>query len=392
MSTSTTHSRIARLPQSLSPSGIRAFFDVVATMPDVITLGVGEPDFPTPWHICDAVLHSLRRGETSYTSNPGTLELRTEIARMLARERGVEYDPGSQVLITVGVSEGLDLALRAILDPGDEVIVPEPCFPAYKACVILAGGHPTIVETKADHQFRLQVADVRAAITPRTKAIIIGYPNNPTGAVMSREDLLPIAQLAREHDLIVISDEIYDCLTYEGAHTCFASLPHMADRTILLNGFSKAYAMTGWRVGYAAGPRDILSAMTKIHSYSIMCAPTLAQAGALEALRNGRNARERMIAEYDQRRRFVVRRLNDMGLQCFWPRGAFYAFPSIEATGLSAEDFSRALLQEQKVAAVPGTAFGQCGEGHVRCTYANSMENLREALARLAAFVEKRAR
>jgi aminotransferase len=392
MSTITKRPRVAHRPDSLPGSGIRAFFDIVATMPDAITLGVGEPDFATPWHVCDAMLHSLRRGETSYTSNFGMLELRREIGRLLAEEREVEYDPESQVLVTVGVSEALDLALRAILDPGDEVIVPEPCFSAYKACVVLAGGEPVVVETRAEDEFRVQADAVRAAITPRSRALIIGYPNNPTGAVMERADLEPIAELADEHDLIVISDEIYDRLTYEGEHTCFPSLPGMADRTILLNGFSKAYAMTGWRIGYAAGPADIIALMGKIHSYTIMCAPTMAQVGALEALRNGQEARDRMISEYDQRRRVFVRSLNDIGLTCFWPRGAFYAFPSIRATGMKSEAFSRALLEEQKVAAVPGTAFGQCGEGHIRCTYANSMENLREALRRIEAFVARHAR
>jgi len=379
--------RLSLVAQVLPPSGIRRFFDLVATMPEVITLGVGEPDFATPWHICDALLHALRRGETSYTSNYGLLSLRQAIAEMLARDYGVSYDPETEILITVGVSEAIDLALRACVGPGEQVIVAEPCYVAYKACVILAGAEPVIVPTTAAEGFKLRPDALRAALTPRTKALIISYPNNPTGAVMTREELAAIAAVAIDHDLLVISDEIYARLTYEGQHTCLASLPDMRDRTILLNGFSKAYAMTGWRVGFAAAPADILEAMMRIHSYTALCAPITGQNAALEALRAGRPEMESMIAEYDQRRRLFVKGLNDIGLECPPPQGAFYAFPSIHATGLSSEEFCEKLLYQQKVAAVPGTAFGACGEGHIRCTYANSMDNLKEALRRLQLFM-----
>jgi len=379
--------RLSLVAQVLPPSGIRRFFDLVATMPEVITLGVGEPDFATPWHICDALLHALRRGETSYTSNYGLLSLRQAIAEMLARDYGVSYDPETEILITVGVSEAIDLALRACVGPGEQVIVAEPCYVAYKACVILAGAEPVIVPTTAAEGFKLRPEALWTALTPRTKALIISYPNNPTGAVLTREELAAIAAVAIDHDLLVISDEIYARLTYEGQHTCLASLPDMRDRTILLNGFSKAYAMTGWRVGFAAAPADILEAMMRIHSYTALCAPITGQNAALEALRAGRPEMESMIAEYDQRRRLFVKGLNDIGLECPPPQGAFYAFPSIHATGLSSEEFCEKLLYEQKVAAVPGTAFGACGEGHIRCTYANSMDNLKEALRRLQLFM-----
>ncbi|MFQ6132709.1 MAG: aminotransferase class I/II-fold pyridoxal phosphate-dependent enzyme [Armatimonadota bacterium] len=387
MSVAEKRRRLSRVAEVLPPSGIRRFFDLVATMPGVITLGVGEPDFPTPWHICDAVLHSLRRGETSYTSNYGLLELRQAIAHMLADDFGVSYDPESEILITAGVSEAIDLALRACVGPGDEVIVPEPCYVSYKSCAILAGAEAVIVPTTASEGFKLRPEALRAAVTERSRALVVGYPNNPTGAVMTREELAPIAQVAAEHDLLVISDEIYGRLTYEREHTCFASLPGMRERTILLNGFSKAYAMTGWRVGFAAAPADLLDAMMRIHSYTALCASTTGQNAALEALRAGRREMESMIAQYNQRRRLFAKGLNDLGLECPAPQGAFYAFPSVRATGMSSEEFCEKLLYEREVAAVPGTAFGACGEGHVRCSYATSTDNLKEALRRLQLFM-----
>jgi aminotransferase len=384
--------RLSRLAQVLPPSGIRRFFDLVATMPDAITLGVGEPDFATPWHICNAMLHALRRGETHYTSNLGLEELRREIARMLEEDFGVGYDPEREVLVTSGVSEAIDLAVRALVDPGDEVIVPEPCYVSYKACAFLAGAEPVVVPTRAEDGFRLRPEALQAVLTPRTKAVILGYPSNPTGATMPRAELAGIARVVSEADLLVIFDEIYAYLTYEGEHTCFASLPGMRERTILLNGFSKAYAMTGWRVGFAAAPADIIQAMTKIHGYTALCAPVTAQVGALEALRRGAPDRQAMVAQYDQRRRFLVKALNDIGLDCPTPQGAFYTFPSVARSGLRSEPFCEQLLREQQVAAVPGTAFGECGEGHIRCTYATSMDQLREAVRRLAAFVTPRLR
>lgn len=382
------NSRLSNLGRDLPPSGIREFFDLVIGMDDVISLGVGEPDFATPWHICDAAIAALRRGMTSYTSNLGLMELREAIAEDMQCRWGAPYDPATEIVTTVGVSEALDLTMRALLDPGDEVIVPEPCFVAYKPAVIMAGGVPVTVRTRAEDEFRLQPADLEAAITPRTKAILIGYPNNPTGATMSREDYLPLAQLCAKHDLLVLSDEIYALLTYEGEHTCFATLPQMRERTVVFNGFSKAYAMTGWRLGYACGPADIIEAINRLHAYTIMCAPVSAQVAALEALRHGEHEMRKMIAEYDQRRRVFVKGFNDIGLPCFVPKGAFYAFPQVGHLGLSAKEFSRRLLFEYNVAAVPGNAFGECGEGHLRCTYATSMDNLKLALERMAQLVE----
>ena len=380
--------RVSPLVRSIPPSGIRRFFDIVAEMSGVISLGVGEPDFVTPWHIRESCVHGLQRGYTSYTSNYGLLELRQEITRMIETDYGVTYNPKCEALVTVGVSEALDLAMRAILSPGDEVLVPEPCYVSYQACVTLAGGTPVSVSCTRENEFRVTVDQLAAAVTPRTKALLIGYPNNPTGAVMPREALAAIAQFAEQHDLIVISDEIYANLTYDGEHTCFASLPGMRDRTILLNGFSKAYAMTGWRIGYALGNEDFIAAMTKIHQFTMLCAPITAQIAAVEALQQGRPSRERMVAEYDKRRRLMVEGFRNMGLDCFEPKGAFYVFPSIQNTGLTSLEFAEKLLHAEKVALVPGNAFGACGECYIRCSYAASSKNLSEALDRIARFVK----
>ena len=380
--------RVSPLVRSIPPSGIRRFFDIVAEMSGVISLGVGEPDFVTPWHIRESCVHGLQRGYTSYTSNYGLLELRQEITRMIETDYGVTYNPKCEALVTVGVSEALDLAMRAILSPGDEVLVPEPCYVSYQACVTLAGGTPVSVSCTRENEFRVTVDQLAAAVTPRTKALLIGYPNNPTGAVMPREALAAIAQFAEQHDLIVISDEIYANLTYDGEHTCFASLPGMRDRTILLNGFSKAYAMTGWRIGYALGNEDFIAAMTKIHQFTMLCAPITAQIAAVEALQQGRPSRERMVAEYDKRRRLMVEGFRNMGLDCFEPKGAFYVFPSIQNTGLTSLEFAEKLLHAEKVALVPGNAFGASGEGYIRCSYAASSKNLSEALDRIARFVK----
>lgn len=384
--------RTSRVARELPPSGIRRFFDLVIGVPDVITLGVGEPDFATPWHICDAMLHALRRGHTSYTSNHGLLELRQEISRMLERDYGVEYSPEREIVVTAGVSEALDVLLRAILDPGDEVIVPEPCYVAYKACVLLAGGRPVVVETRSADGWTLCPEAVQAAVSPRTKALLIGYPNNPTGAVMTREQLQQIVDVAAQAGLLLISDEIYGRLTYEGTHTCVPGLSGAWERTVLLDGFSKAYAMTGWRIGFAAGPADIIEAMVRIHAYTALCAPITGQIAAIEALENGAEAMAGMVREFGQRRRLFVKGLKDAGLSCFEPKGAFYTFPSIQHTGVSSEDFCARLLQEEKVAVVPGTAFGACGEGYVRCTYANSFDALREAITRIKRFVGRLTR
>ncbi len=381
--------RISQRVAAVPPSGIRRFFDIAATMKDVISLGIGEPDFVTPPVILQAGIRSLEQGETHYTSNSGTLELRRELAAHLQRLYGVSYDPETELLITVGVSEALYLALTAIVDPGDEVIVPEPCFVAYTAEVVFAGGSPIVVDTKMEDDFQVTGAQVEAAVTPRTKAILIGYPNNPTGAVMTRERLLEVAQVAQRHDLLVISDEIYDRLVYGVPHTCFASLPGMRERTILLGGFSKDYAMTGWRIGYAAAPADLLEAMRKVHQYTIMSAPTTAQAAALEALRHGESAVQEMVAEYDRRRRLIVGGLNSLGLPTFEPRGAFYAFPRIADSGMDDHEFAERLLREEKVAVVPGSAFGRAGAGFVRCCYATAYEKIEEALERIGRFMRR---
>jgi len=361
-------------------------------MEGVISLGVGEPDFVTPWHIREAAIHSLEKGYTMYTSNSGLLELRQELVRYLRAAYHLDYDPYGELLITNGVSEGLDLALRAILDPGDEVILSDPCYVAYPPCVLFSGGVPVPVPTSPQNDFRLDASDIEARITNQTKAILIGYPANPTGAVMGREELAQIADVAKRHNLLVVSDEIYSRLVYETRHTCFASLPEMKERTILLGGFSKAYAMTGWRIGYAAANAEIIQAMTKIHQYTALCSPIMGQMAAIEALNSGEEEVERMVKEYDQRRRVIVKGLNEIGLACFEPKGAFYAFPSISITGLSSEEFAERLLLEERVAVVPGSAFGQCGEGHVRCCYATSLGDIEEALRRMGRFVGRHRR
>lgn len=373
----------------LKPSGIRKFFDIVATMHDVISLGIGEPDFDTPLGITQAGLRSLQAGHTHYTSNSGILELRRALAEHLQARYAVLYDPGSEILVSVGVSEALYLALTALLDPGDEVIIPTPCFVSYQAEVILAGGVPVEVPTYVEDGFQLRPDKLLAAITSRTKAILISSPNNPTGGVMTRQMLMEISRLAARHDLIVISDELYDQLVYGVEHVCFAGLPGMWERTILLGGFSKNYAMTGWRVGFAAAPANLLRGLLRIHQYTIMSAPTTAQDAALEALRSGGEAVEAMRQEYDRRRRLIVGGLNELGLPTFEPHGAFYAFPSISATGMDEETFAQKLLEEERVAVVPGSAFGPGGEGFVRCSYATAYEKIEEALLRLHRFVQR---
>ena len=380
---------VAQRVQQISPSGIRKFFDLLASMEGVISLGVGEPDFVTPWHIREAAVYAIEKGYTMYTSNYGMLELRQALARHLEERYGVRYDPAKEIIITVGVSEALDLATRAILDPGDEVITQDPCYVSYMPCVQLAGGVFVPVPTHFEAEFKVSAADIEKRVNRRTKAILLGYPNNPTGAVMDRAELLKISEVAQRHDILVISDEIYDRLVYGVEHTCFPSLPGMADRTILVGGFSKSYAMTGWRVGYACARPELIEAMVKIHQYAMLCAPIIAQMAALEALKFGERDVLEMVEEYDRRRRVMVKGFNDMGLPCFEPRGAFYVFPSVKPTGMSSEEFAEKLLMEEKVAVVPGSAFGQCGEGHVRCCYATSMAEIQEALARIARFVQR---
>ncbi len=382
-------SPVSQRAHSIAPSGIRKFFDLLASMDGVISLGVGEPDYTTPWHIREAAIYSLEQGRTMYTSNLGTPELRRELASHLHQKYGVKYDPETEILITVGVSEALDLAMRATIDPGDQVIIPAPCYVAYPAAVSLSGGIPIMVQTFEANNFEISASDIENALTPSTKAILSGYPANPTGAVMPREKLASVAEVACNNDLLVISDEIYSRLVYGVEHTCFAALPGMQKRTILLGGFSKAYAMTGWRIGYAAGPKEIIAAMTKIHQYTIMCAPTMAQVAALEALRGGEDNVLEMVADYNRRRKVIVKGLRDIGFSCFEPKGAFYAFPNITTTGMNSETFAEKLLQEEKVAVVPGTAFGACGEGYVRCCYATSLPELEEALVRIKRFVTK---
>ena len=376
--------------QNVAPSGIRKFFDIAAEMDDVISLGVGEPDFVTPWTIRESCVYGLEQGYTAYTANRGMPELREEIAKLKKAQAGIDYDPKTDILVTVGVSEALDLAMRALLAPGDEVLIPEPCYVSYKACTALAGGVPVPVPTRIENEFRITPDDLEAHLSPKTKVLLIGYPNNPTGAVMSRKELLAIAQFAEAHDLIVISDEIYGDLTYGAEpHVVFSSLPGMKDRTILLDGFSKSYAMTGWRIGYALGAPEIISAMTKIHQYTMLCAPVTAQIAAIEALRRGEKYMKKMAAEYDRRRGFIYRGLTEIGLQCFEPKGAFYIFPDIRVTGLSSEQFAEDLLRTEHVALVPGSAFGECGEGYVRCSYATALDKIDEALARIGNFVKK---
>ncbi len=387
------NSRLSARVNAVPPSGIRKYFDIAATMEDVITLGIGEPDFVTPAPILQAGLASLQRGNTAYTSNSGIWELRQAVSRSLHdRYQGPSYDPENEVLITVGVSEAMYLIMQAILDFGDEVIVPQPCFVAYTASVILAGGNVIDIPTYASDQFQVRPADIEAAITPRTKAILIGYPCNPTGAVMDRAGMLEIARIAEKHDLIVISDEIYDRLVYGGhQHVMFASLPGMAQRTVHLGGMSKDYAMTGWRVGYACGPADLLNAMRKIHQYLIMSAPTVGQEAALAAYTEPsvEGYVQEMVASYDSRRRFIVDGLNEIGLECFEPKGAFYCFPSVKSTGMNDHQFCDRLLEEERVAVIPGSAFGKGGEGHVRLAYCQSMESIEKALERMYRFTRR---
>ena len=375
--------------QNLSPSGIRKFFDIIASMDDVISLGVGEPDFVTPWHIREAAITSLESGHTMYTSNFGLMELRLEIAAHIRKLYEVNYDPSNEILVTVGVSEALDLVMRSILDPGDEVIVPEPTYVSYVPCIALAGGIPVDVPTTMENSFQVTAADIESRITPRTKAILLGYPNNPTGAVMTRDAMLEISNLAIKYDLTVISDEVYDRLVYGVEHTCFPSLPQMKHKSVLLGGFSKAYAMTGWRIGYACANSDIIEAMMKIHQYTMLCAPIQGQMAALEALRFGETEVENMRLEYDRRRRLMVNGLLSIGLDCIDPLGAFYTFPSIKSTGLTSEEFAEQLLLEEKVAVVPGSAFGESGEGQVRCCYAGSQKEIEGALVRIERFINK---
>lgn len=374
---------------SMPPSGIRRFFDLAAEMKGVISLGVGEPDFVTPWHIREECIYALEKGYTMYTPNQGLPELREEITRELSNTYQVIYHPDREVLVTVGVSEALDLAMRALVCPGDEVLIPEPSYVSYSPCARLAGGRPVFIKTSVENDFKITAEQVEDAITPNTKILLLCYPNNPTGAIMDRKELLAVAEVACAHDLIVISDEIYDRLTYVGKHTCMASLPGMRERTVLLQGFSKSYAMTGWRVGFVASNADFIAAMTKIHQYTILCAPITAQVAAIEALKKGKVAMKKMITEYDRRRRLVVKAFKEMNLPCFEPRGAFYAFPDISCTGLTSERFAEKLLKEEKVAVVPGNAFGSSGEGHVRCSYAASVENLTKALKRMSRFVKR---
>jgi len=378
-------SKVANIP----PSGIRRFFDIAATMKGVISLGIGEPDFVTPPQVVRAGMDSLNRGETHYTSNAGTIELRRALTDYLRRLYGVEYDLETELLITVGVSEALYLALTAIIDPGDEVIVPQPCFVAYTPGVIFNGGVPVTINTRVEDGFQVTGAQIKAKITPRTKAILIGYPNNPTGAVLQRETMLEIADVAERHDLVVISDEIYDRLVYGIHHTCFASLPGMQSRTILLGGFSKSHAMTGWRIGYVAAPEELVTAMGKVHQYTIMSTPTTAQAAALAALTSAEDDVERMRLEYDRRRRLIVSGLNEIGLKCFEPQGAFYAFPSVEISGMNDHEFANALLEEEHVACVPGQAFGEASGRYVRMSYATAYEKIELALEKMQRFVRR---
>jgi aminotransferase len=370
-------------------SGIRDFFDIVSTMKDVISLGIGEPDFDTPWHVRESTVFALERGATHYTSNLGYLELRRALAKYAARMFGAEYSPDSEVLVTVGVSEALDLALRALLNPGDEVIYHEPCYVSYRATILFAHGVPRAVETKAENGFRLTRAMLEPLLSPRTKVLMLNFPNNPTGAVMSREDLEDIARFAVEHNLIVITDEIYAELTYDGSHTSIVSLPGLRERTLLLHGFSKAWAMTGFRLGYACGPAELIDAMMKIHQYTMLCASSLSQKAAIEALARPEQDVSEMVDEYRRRRNFIAAAFEDMKLECHRPLGAFYAFPNVARFGMKAKDFAIRLLQEEKVAVVPGTAFGECGEGFVRCAYATSMRNIEEAMARLKRFIHR---
>ena len=381
---------ISQKARDISPSGIRKYFDLLSTMDGAISLGVGEPDFVTPWPMREAGIMAIEKGFTMYTSNRGISELREAVAKYHKKFYKLSYDPHSEILVTTGSSEALDLAFRAILDPGDEVIMSDPHYVAYPVCVALTGGVPVPVPTYEKNNFELMPRDVRKKLTPKTKAILLSFPSNPTGAVMPRELLVEIAKIAIEHDLIVVSDEIYARLTYDTEHTCLASLPGMKDRTVLIGGFSKAFAMTGWRVGFTLANADITEAMLKVHQYTMMCAPIMGQLAAVEALKDSNNKEvEDMLAEYDRRRRVIVKGFRDLGLSCFEPKGAFYAFPSVKSTGMTSEEFAEGLLTEEKVAVVPGSVFGKCGQGYVRCCYATSLPEIEEALKRIKKFLDR---
>lgn len=373
----------------IKPSGIRKFFDIVNEMDDVISLSVGEPDFDTPWHIRDEGIYSLEKGRTFYTSNAGLKELKEEVCHYLKRKQGVEYDPKEEVFLTVGGSEGIDAAMRAMVNPGEEVLIPQPSYVSYEPCAILADGVPVIIELKAENEFRLTAKELEEAITDKTKILVLPFPNNPTGAIMERKDLEEIAEVIIRHDIFVISDEIYAELTYKEKHVSIVEIPGMKERTILINGFSKAYAMTGWRLGYACGPKEIIAQMLKIHQFAIMCAPTTSQYAAVEALRNGDDDVAEMREAYNQRRRYLLHAFQEMGLPCFEPFGAFYVFPCIKEFGLTSDEFATRFLKEEKVAVVPGTAFGDCGEGFLRISYAYSLDNLKIAMKKLEDFLER---
>jgi len=381
------NAHLNQVVKAMPPSGIRKFFDLVSEMEGAISLGVGEPDFVTPWHVREACIYSLESGNTHYTSNKGMPELREAICDQVKKEMKLDYDPAEEILITTGVSEAVDLAFRATLNPGDEAIVPEPCYVAYTPDILLAGGVPRTIPTGLSDEFRVQPENIEAALTEKTRAVLLSYPNNPTGAIMTRADLEDLADVVVEHDLLVISDEVYGKLSYSGSHCSFAQLEGMKERTLILNGFSKSHAMTGWRIGYALGDRALVGAMTKVHQYTMLSAPTMAQVAALEALEKGNEEMLQMKHEYDLRRRLFVSGLNRIGLTCFEPRGAFYAFPSVQGWGLSSEEFAERLLKEQKVAVVPGNVFGASGEGFLRCSYATSREELIEALDRMETFI-----
>ena len=380
---------IAKKITQVQPSGIRKFFDIASEMDDVISLGVGEPDFDTPWRIREEGIFSLERGRTFYTSNAGLQELRNEICRYLERKIHVSYDPKKETMVTVGGSEAIDVAMRCMLDPGDEVLIPQPCYVSYVPCAIMADGVPVVVELKNENQFKLTVEDMEKKVTERTKILVMPFPNNPTGSIMTREDLEPVAEFVKEHDLYVISDEIYSELSYKGEHVSIASLPGMRERTIVINGFSKGFAMTGWRLGYCCGPEEILKQMIKLHQFAIMCAPTNSQYAAVEGLRSCDGDVEEMRRAYNQRRRFLMHEFARMGLACFEPYGAFYVFPSIEEFQMSSDEFATRLLKEERVAVVPGSAFGECGEGFLRISYAYSLEDLKAALGRLEHFIQR---
>lgn len=374
---------------ALKPSGIRKFFDIVSEMENAISLGVGEPDFETPWFIRDEGIYSLEKGRTFYTSNAGLKELKIEICNYLKRRMNLEYHYNDEVLVTVGGSEAIDIGLRAMLNPGEEVLIPQPSYVSYEPCAILAGGKPVIIELKHENQFRLTAQELEDAITEKTKVLILPFPNNPTGAIMERKDLEAIAEVIKKHDIFVISDEIYSELSYNGNHVSIANIEGMKERTVLINGFSKAYAMTGWRLGYACGPKEIIEQMTKIHQFAIMCAPTTSQYAAVEALKNGDEEVAKMREAYNQRRRYLIHAFREMGLECFEPFGAFYIFPCIKEFGMTSDEFATRFLEEEEVAVVPGTAFGDCGEGFLRISYAYSLENLKIAIGRLERFIEK---